>query len=480
MTASESSHAPLDVAFLRSLSEASELSLMTFLSACAMKRKKDVFHALADLLEQDGFVQGGLLAGKASLSLCLLQALASQNQGAIGIDVKKQGKRWSHQEREEAMILVTRFAGLHTSGSAERQHLLDTLLFRSCEFMHDAPFVKKLIELGANPDAYMASAAEKKFGSNYLIQEAAEHGNAALAGVVLSGVRENLKDNVVGGFVQTYRSLDDQPSPCRALALTLAQHPDEITDFLALFDQGLGFDKTAPLRARILSYHLLTVREQNQPWSPTCIDAVMGPPGGPASKAVHKAAMQDAEKVKEEVQSDVVDKVFKPLRELYRQALIGHCPSLVALFSERLREENDFDYKKPQDPLYWVCTAPKENPGVFDEHRFRATLDLLIDHGHRLDRVDTRHPPAAHLVAKSNQESENSRLQKFKVLLEMGIDPFQLSQTLTPAQFHLPKGEKGAWEGMARSFLARQVTSDELKNLIKEMDGTHGARSPSP
>lgn len=489
MTAPEPSRAPLDVAFLRSLSEASELSLLTFLSANALKQKKAVFHALAELLEQDGFVPGGLLAGKSavklhqefgtvdtSLSLCLLQAFAPQSQS--GDDTKTPGKRWRDDEREEAMALVTRFAGLHTPGSAERQQLLDALLFQSCKFVHDAPFAKKLIELGANPDSRMASSVEKKFSNAYLIQEAAEHGNAALAGVVFPRVRVNLKDSVVGGFVQeysNYSALENQQSPGSALAYTLAQCPGEISDFLSVFDQELGSDKTAPLRARILSYYLLAMREQGQQWSSTCIDAVMGPPGGAATLAMQKAATQDADNV----EAETVDGAFKPLRELYCQALKSHCPSVVALFSQRLRKENDFNFKKPEDPLHWVCTATAGSPGVFDENRFRATLEVLVAHGHRLERVDTKHPPAVHLVAKSGDE-ETIRLQKLKVLLEMGVDPFCKSQTGVTAKHHVPPAGKDAWEGLARSFLAREVASDMLKELVNEMNGAQGVRASAP
>ena len=451
--------AAVDVPFLRRLANISESTLIEAMSHLAMERDLSALAALADLLEEDGFPVAGRLKKR--------EALYSKDYSLAQIVAESIAPPppWSYtdSERAQALTLIHRFKAAYGDDAGHAQIFVDEILFLSCGLIHDTPFAMSLVEeLGANLNARFVSKMPGVNSEHVLLTEAGLLGNGSVA-TVLARLHEKPED-LVAAYTQQYSAVStDKPTSLAGIAEGMFTNAQPIVEMLKALDERCEASAVAVLRGRILTAYLAVAVQDGEPWDDMVVRAVMGQPGSPSYTAMLDAATDDAESAHKETE----ELIGFAWRQLCIMACQAHCADVLEIFGERLKAQKKLDFRRPKDPVFYVCSSAStwDKPQGFSSDRMRATLELLVKHGHQLDRCEVGHPPAIHIVAKE-PGTPFARLEKLKVLLSLGLDPYQKGPIHQDAASMVAKDQRADWEAIARSFTARKAVTD----LIEKVD----------
>lgn len=447
---------PVSVPLLRSIADASEIALLTFVAGQRAQVKFATAQCLVELLETDGFPPGTRLLGNERIKIdgahkggeicfsgALLHCLAPMD-----------ARTYEPQHRAAALKLFARVVALYSTDSASRQRFLDSLLFESYSAINDAGFFQGLLDLGADPMVRMTSHQQDIHSAETGPQEAALAGNAVALGVIAAhGASSTVRREMYPELVFRYTPCDVEKSEPRAtfqLAATARNFPQEVQSMFQAFDAACGPDAVAAGRARVLSIYLAESNAKSRALDVAHIYALIGAPGSSIRLCMAAAADRDCDQLGTEK-----DTQFTPWRELFHYALAGHCADAIELFPRRLHATCNLDWQSKIDPLHRAASEGAHTLGSFSAENFRRTMEVLVQHGHALRRADLHHPPALHLVAQA-AESSDVKLLKLRVLLELGCDPLQLSNSLVTAQSKIKEpAVRAAWEEICRAHQAR-------------------------
>lgn len=462
---------PADASFFRKLATFSEDAVLGTLAGIAKHRDRNALDGLLDFLEEDGFPNpktgtafsknntfNVLIDGekqKISLSRLVMVVLANPDKSPF-----------TDEARQDALSVVEKCLRIHDAHEAAnsaktRSTFLDRALFDSIGVVRDADFITSLKAMGAETNTRSYSWKDGQFDDCDAMTEAFRHQNMAAVEALIPHLWDSSANNFIDAVVAPYSMPTNQPAAPNFIAQAFQEQPGAVLRVFAVMEEKFGAEDAAKARCRVLATHLHNCWDLSAPWDEQSVVKLIDQTDK-SRAAMQAGASEDAKGiVTEQIEYKQNVQIW---RELFENALKAHCTPAVSLFEDRLKASREFDYKRPESPMHFLC-ATVSPPQMFEPQRFKATLQCLVDHGHDMARCETKHPPAVHMIAKTKDDPQ-VRAQKLAALIALGADPRHPGQFGMAASPSAKDGGKAAWDAVVRSHGARKAAM----SLLDEID----------
>lgn len=464
-----------DAAFFKKTASVSEEKVLTALAVTAQEHDRPAITAFVEHLEKHGFSK------KESASRLLNNARVSVKVNKTIHEVRLTralleslmlgaGRLWDDAQRNDALALIDRVGAVvkKEGGEAASKNFYSHVLFDAASVCHDKVFAQDLMKRGANPDTVDQSWAFDRAGPRNVFTEAVLHINAAVASVLVPSIDAEKAENVINDFVQPLKPYSPSLSALGSLALAVRIRPHDVFELMSAFDQHFSVERTAPLRARVLSFYLAESHANHASWEESVVQELLGKPESATLQALASQALVDAQDngLREKKSNGKGTPLWQ---ELLEHALKTHCHEVVGLFGERLK------VKAAQDPsaMLRLTLEKTGHPSLYFSHRFKPTLQVLQTNGHRFDNAMLEHPPAVHMIAEARDEPE-VRAAKLAVLLDLGVDPHQKDARGHSTSIYLLGEGLEQWQKVVRAHEARQAANNVLSE-IENLEWTEAA-----
>lgn len=350
--------------------------------------------------------------------------------------------------------------GAHTASPDVWNHAVTLAVARTT----NAPELFRIMEQSAisleKVYAHQKAASNAKKPLLALACEALLHGNVALGAQWLSGLddkefrvaAEQLQASIQAGHGTDSTSPSEGKRGLMAsLRDALLSQPAQVLSLLNVLDSRHVFELSVrQMRARLVEAYLKERDANKEPVNTDLILAVMGETSQRREDFIAWAAQQS----------------YYGAEGFFCQLVKSHQHTVLELFDDTLS-------------IMPGCTPPAGLWNALEfsaakisneegRSRFRLTLEYLIAKGHDLGNVMPDMDASALKYLAMNGEGQD-RLEKLRVLLELGADPRQRDKKRKwlPVSY-VKVEEKPAWLALERAVAARKSSYDVLAQIAGE------------